>query len=158
MNTSFTIRTKPKRRFFPDWKMEVSHITEVVAQGVRDDKLSFRQTDRSITYHDPCRLGRHSGVYDAPRDILRALSSSFREMEHNREDSYCCGVGAWAGCTPLAKAQRGARLAEAMKVAEVMVTACPKCNIHFRCSLGEPQSPYKVEVTDIIAMAGGALK
>jgi len=144
-------------RFFPDWKVDVKHVTEVVAQGIRDGKLKFRQTDRPVTYHDPCRLGHHSGIYDAPRELLRALSSNFREMEHSRETSYCCGVGAWAGCTPLAKAQRGARLEEAGRVAEVMVTACPKCNIHFRCSLVEPGAPYRVQVADLLTLAGGAL-
>jgi len=145
-------------QFYPDWKMDVKHITEVVADGIREGKLSFNRINRTVTYHDPCRLGRHSGIYDAPREILRALVTNFNEMEHSREDSYCCGVGAWVGCTPLAKLQRHERIKEAEQVADLMVTACPKCNIHFRCSLNEPDASYELEVADLIALAGGALK
>ena len=145
-------------QFYPEWKMEVKHITELVADGIRDGKLSFNEIDRNVTYHDPCRLGRHSNIYDAPGEILRALAPNFKEMRHSREESYCCGVGAWVGCTPLAKLQRHERIKEAEEVADLMVTACPKCNIHFRCSLNEPESEYSIEVADLISLAGGALK
>ena len=72
---------------------EVLHITEYLARLYREGKLKISQTDQALTYHDPCKLGRRGGVLDEPRDIMRDLSSDFREMEPSGVGNWCCGGG-----------------------------------------------------------------
>ncbi|MDZ7696361.1 MAG: (Fe-S)-binding protein [Deltaproteobacteria bacterium] len=88
------------------------------------------QTDKIVTYHDPCDLGRHCGIYDEPRETIRKIAPNFVEMRHNRADALCCGAGggvrgAYAK-NSIAMARR--RLQEAEEVgAEVVLTECNSC-------------------------------
>jgi Fe-S oxidoreductase len=88
------------------------------------------QTDKRVTYHDPCDLGRHCGIYEEPRDIIRKIAPNFVEMEHHHAEALCCGAGggvrgAYAK-NSIAMARR--RLAEAEAVnAEIVLTECNSC-------------------------------
>ena len=107
----------------------IRHISEFLAKTL--DKLPTAKFDGPISFHDPCHLGRHSGIYDEPRDIIERVSGSpIVEMERNRENAMCCGNG--AGLRTLfsehAKKIGAERIRHATNVgAKYLVTSCPFC-------------------------------
>ncbi|WP_175955193.1 (Fe-S)-binding protein [Schaalia sp. Marseille-Q2122] len=106
----------------------------VVAAGAEaaDGAESLDKTPApTITYHDPCYLGRHNRVYEAPRELLGALGVNLVEMPRNRERALCCGAG---GARAWMEETRGIRIADARMVeaastgADIVATACPFCS------------------------------
>lgn len=145
-----------------EWPVEILHMTQLMDELVQEDRLSFTKTvDLTVTYQDPCRLGRHSKEYDAPRAVLKAIPGvKLVEMDRIRENSMCCGVGAYSNCDAQTKFLQQERLEEAASKAENLVTACPHCRIHFSCYLdGRPVDPLPdlkiIDVTDLAAQALG---
>ncbi|HMF34308.1 MAG TPA: (Fe-S)-binding protein, partial [Candidatus Lokiarchaeia archaeon] len=82
-------------KLLDDWDFEVVHSLEVVDELLKSGALQVSQKiDGDITYHDPCHLGRHCGIYDAPRNIINAIrGGNFVEMRRHRNYAYCCGAG-----------------------------------------------------------------
>jgi Fe-S oxidoreductase len=124
-----TFNNKPQYAGVVDKGIKVVHIT----QFLKDFDFDV-QTDKRVTYHDPCDLGRHCGIYEEPREIIRKVAPDFVEMPHNRVDSLCCGAGGGVrGAYPknsLAMSRR--RLQEVEEVgAEVLLTECNSCVHNF---------------------------
>ena len=127
--------------------IEVMHISELISSLIKNNELKFNRAGK-ITYHDPCRLGRHLGIYDAPREVIKSLGELV-EMEKNRDASSCCGVSAWATCEGLSKQIQLERLIEAKSTgADMLITSCPKCLTHLRCAVHN-QLPFEKEKVDI---------
>jgi heterodisulfide reductase subunit D len=153
------------KELFGELPFEVMHITQFLAEQLEKGRLKFeKQLSAHVTYHDPCRLGRHMGEYEAPRKLLKALETvgvKFSEMERTRETALCCGVSAFNYCNDFAKAIRTDRLKEAEKTAESLVTTCSKCQIHFNCLLTERKSSalgqINVKVYDIVTLIAKAM-
>jgi Fe-S oxidoreductase len=107
----------------------VRHISEMLKDEM--GKLPTGSLDGSITYHDPCHLGRHSDIYDAPRQVIESVSgSAVVEMERNRDNAMCCGNG--AGLRTLFRDHSKKVGAERVKQAKAtdakyLVTSCPFC-------------------------------
>jgi Fe-S oxidoreductase len=143
-----------------DW--EVQHIAAFTAEALRNRDLKLNTpVEEKVTYHDPCRLGRVSHIYDEPRYVLSQIPGiEFTEMEYIRENSHCCGVGSFSNCDASTKFLQNDRLEEAAETgAENIVTACPKCRIHLNCYLdGKPIRDLPgLKITDITEIVAKAL-
>jgi len=111
--------------------LQILHSTEYLRELAVSGKLRFKAADISVTYHDPCHLGRHAEVYDAPRALLRAIPGiQLREMKASRELARCCGGGAGVKTAYPEISQKAAirRVREAEGTgASALVTSCPFC-------------------------------
>ncbi len=135
------------RTFSKDYDLgiKVIHISELL------DKLGLK-INADVTYHDPCRLGRHMGVYDVPRGALRANGVELKEMAHNKGNALCCGVSSFMNCGEQTKAMRVMRLDEAQATgAKTMITTCTKCLAHFNCLKNEKEAAkkYDIDIVDL---------
>jgi Fe-S oxidoreductase len=108
----------------------------------RADREALKMKDESpqaceVTYHDSCRMGRFSGLYDEPRRLLSMTRGvTLKEMEFNRGQAPCCGSNLWINCDSLSKKMQMELIGDARKTgAGVMLTACDKCRIHLACAL-----------------------
>jgi Fe-S oxidoreductase len=130
------------------------HYTELLDRLVQDGQLKpVNRLDAKVTYHDPCYLGRHSGIYDAPRRILTSIPGlALTEMQNIRDRSFCCGGGgggSWKeGATRETLGE--IRIKEAMRTgAEVIATACPFCIRMLNDAVGKLGVENKIKVQDI---------
>ncbi len=134
----------------------VYHITQYVDKLISERKLQLpNEFKGKVTYHDPCHLGRHSGVYDAPRNILKKIKGlEFVEMEKNRENSRCCGAGGGykSAFNNFAVNIAAERIRDAEKVgAEIIATACPFCVLNLKHGAKKINSKVKVmDITEIL--------
>jgi heterodisulfide reductase subunit D len=145
-----------------DLGMEVVHIAELLAQKAKDGEFRIPNSESRITtYHDPCRLGRFMGIYDAPRQVIEALGLELVEMEHSGKNALCCGTSCWTNCGAINKQIQVDRLREAQATrAELLVTACPKCQIHFKCALDDATvgEGIGIEIRDLVTLVDEALQ
>lgn len=122
-------------KYFGDLGFEVVHFYDFLAEKLKAGELTLAKSNGVVTYQDPCRLGRMAGIYESPRDVINGVATSFAEMERSRENSVCCGTTGWINCSTCSREIQGNRLTEAMATgAGTLITACPKCNIHFNCA------------------------
>jgi len=141
--------------------VEVLHLTELLADAGVDwasEKVGASSTH--VTYQDPCRLGRHLGVYEAPRQVIEGLGLKLTEMPRHRENALCCGTNGWTHCGAANKQIQADRLREAQSTgAQVLVTACLKCQIHFRCAMQDQQlgEELDIEIKDLATLVAEAL-
>ena len=134
-------------KYFGELPFEVLHMTEFLTRELPGAGLSFRPSSNgAITYQDPCRLGRLTGNYDLPRQLLQLIPDSHLvEMERSRENALCCGTSAWMECSACSKAMQVERLQEAIKTgANTLITACPKCQIHLTCARSNVELDLRV--------------
>jgi Fe-S oxidoreductase len=162
-------------------RYEVVHHTQLLNRLVREKKLvpvtrpaevpgkssnkDVASTAKTVTYHDPCYLGRHNGVYSPPRELIGALPGvQYREMERSKEKSFCCGAG---GARMWMEEKLGTRIntnrtEEALDTgAERIAIGCPFCRVMLSDGLTAAQADGRgeeVEVVDVAQMLLAAVK
>jgi heterodisulfide reductase subunit D len=118
-------------------ELDVIHTSEFINTLIKEGKLEVKKTPKKVTYHDPCHLGRHSGLYNEPRELI-IETCDLVEMDRNREHSRCCGAGAGVKSvfpeTSLKVASK--RIQDADDTgAEILVTTCSFCILNLEDAL-----------------------
>jgi Fe-S oxidoreductase len=125
------------RNDYPKLGMDIEgvyHYTQIISDLIREGKITMtKKIPKRVSFQDPCHLGRYNGIYEAPRDIIKAVPGViFTEMSQNHDEAFCCGSGGgrmWYD-DPQNKKQRIAdvRVAHAKEVnVDIIATACPYC-------------------------------
>ncbi|WP_249679379.1 dimethylglycine demethylation protein DgcB [Pseudomonas abieticivorans] len=138
-----------------DGVYEVLHHSTYMAELVTNGALNLGQhKGASVTYHDPCYLGRYNGEYQAPRDVLKALGIEVREMQRSGFRSRCCGGGGGAPITDIPGKQRipDMRMDDIRETqAEVVAVGCPQCTAMLE-GVVEPR-PLIKDIAELVADA-----
>ncbi len=137
----------------------VEHISQVIARGVTEGKIRLKAAEDKeaiYTYHDPCYLGRHNGIYDIPRDVLDAIPGIKRvEMLKSRDRSFCCGGGGlMLFYEPIEEKRMGQLRVEMAKEAgaTVIVTACPFCMVNMEDAIKTSGLEGEMEAIDLVEL------
>ena len=139
---------------FGELKFKPMHITEFLAEK----DLKLKEYPKTITYHDPCHLGRHSNEYDAPRKIINMIpNAKFVEMEETKDTARCCGGGGGlrAQFPDISKRIAGKRIKGA-EFADLLLTSCPFCVNNLK--LGKEVSDTTIEIKDIVELVDELLE
>jgi Fe-S oxidoreductase len=151
------------KKDYPQDGLQVQHYTQVLAGLIDRGELSFSGSfDKKITYHDPCYLGKHNGVFDEPRQVLKSIPGvELVEMDRSREKSLCCEGGGgrmWLEGTNPGTRLAQQRIQEALDTgAEVLATACPFCLLTLEEAVKHLNAEERLRVMDIAEIAAIAL-
>jgi Fe-S oxidoreductase/nitrate reductase gamma subunit len=149
---------------YPGRPFGVRHYTQVLRELIAARRLAFKNNGTlTVTYHDPCYLGRHNRLFEEPREIIRAIPGiKLVEMPHHGPDSLCCGGGGgrmWQGTDLRGEARMSEiRMKEARDTgAEVLITACPLCLIMLEDAWKTLGLEKDLRVMDLNELVLGAL-
>lgn len=141
---------------YPEFRVdfEVIHVSQYVFELLNEGRLTLtKEYGKKVAYHDPCYLGRHNGVYDEPRGVLKKVPGlELHEMPEAREDSLCCGMGGGRVWAETEKHERfsNMRVEQAIELgAQELVTACPYCITALEDSRLVMNHADDIEVKDI---------
>jgi heterodisulfide reductase subunit D len=152
--------TEDYPRFFgDDYDVEIVLVVELVAELIRDGRLELTQpVERTVTYHDACRLNKRKGIHKEPREILRAIPGlTFKDVDHVTQWSYCSGAGAGLAIErPDLTAEISRRRVERAKALEIdtLVSACVWSERPLT-EQGEKQDVEVVDLMELVAQAAG---
>ncbi|HME54164.1 MAG TPA: (Fe-S)-binding protein [Candidatus Lokiarchaeia archaeon] len=143
-----------------NFDFQVMHAIELVDELIQNGQLQINnKLDAIITYHDPCHLGRHARIFDAPRRVIEAINQSgVKEMRRNRQYAYCCGAGGGvkSGFPDLALEIAQERIQEAEETgAKYLATTCPFCIVNLRDAAQSLGS--QIEVVDLLELVKKAI-
>jgi heterodisulfide reductase subunit D len=140
------------------YDLKVMHTTEYLAALIRQGRLELNELDAVVTYHDPCDLGRNSGIYEAPREIIRSIPGvEFVEMKHHHQDALCCGGGGnLQSVDPELAADIARMRLEEIKAtgADIVVSACQQCEQMLIAAVRDAKLPIRVmDISQLIIEA-----
>ena len=137
---------------------KITHIFDLLEREIDKGAVGFKKFNHRITFQDPCRLSRFEDSADLPRRLINKLNPvAFNEMQDHGASAICCGNSAWTGCDSFSKALQVKRIGQAHDTgSDLLVTACPKCQIHLRCAmedpfLGEELGMEMMDLTSVLA-------
>ncbi len=145
---------------------DVYHYTQMIEELVMSGELDLDGLAYTVTYHDPCHLGRFNGEYEAPRAVIEATGCELREMPRNRQDSFCCGGGGggiWMDFDEDPKPSEE-RLREATEDVEdgsdveKFVVACPQCMTMYEDGRKTGGYEDEVEIVDVAELVAEAIE
>ena len=144
------------------WKGKVLHYTEFIDDLIQEGKLKFSNSlTKTVTFHDPCFLGRYNGIYESPRNILGAIPGlKLVEMAKMKDQSECCGGGGGGNWLDIPAGERIAerRVAQAVETgADILAVACPFCLTMFEDAVKAKGYEGKLEVKQIIELVKEAV-
>lgn len=143
------------KRLGIDYEIKTKHYSELIAEKIRSGEFRFtHEVNERVTWHDSCHIGRVSGVYEEPREVIKAIPGvSFAEMPFSREEAHCCGSVLTLIKEPAVAAEVGkTRLDEALEVkADSVLALCPCCEFQFRVTKEKKQMP--VGIHDLASFA-----
>jgi Fe-S oxidoreductase len=148
---------------YGDMPWPVQHYTQLLAEMIDGGKLAFAgEVRKKVTYHDPCFLGKHNGIYDEPRHILRSIPGvEFQDLDRSRERSVCCEGGGgrmWAEGTNVEERLAHQRVRDAVDLgAEVLAVACPFCLLTLEDAVKILGLDDKLQVMDIMELVAQAM-
>ncbi|MHA1377944.1 MAG: (Fe-S)-binding protein [Candidatus Helarchaeota archaeon] len=125
------------KELFGELPYEVIHASQFILDLIKEGKLKLTKTvNKTVTYHDPCHLGRHTGIYEPPREILKSIPGiKLVEMERHHQHAWCCGAGGGVKSQfpDLANKIAEDRIEEANQTgAEILATMCPFCGTNLK--------------------------
>ena len=141
---------------------DILHTSQFFENLIKNETIKLKPLDMSVTYHDPCSLGRHSNVYNAPRNVLKAIPNlELIELPMNRDYARCCGGGGglWSFNNNASLNSTKTRLIKDLTPTNVksLTTACPQCQLNFRFASrtknfdNEPLKIY--DITELLELA-----
>ena len=143
--------------------LDVVHHSQYISDLIKDGKIEPEPwMDDDVTYHDPCYLGRHSGEYDAPRDVIQSIMRDGKlvEMEQNKKESFCCGAGGGNMWYEIKTGERinKNRFNQAVETkAKTVAAACNFCNIMLEDGMKVTGNDQDMQVLDIAEMVSKGL-
>ena len=147
-------RDYPEHGIKIDFK--VTHLYELLENEIDKGAVDFKKINRKLTFQDSCRLNQLKRPTDLARKLIRRLKpAGFTEMRDNGSAAICCGNCAWTGCDAYSKSLQVKRLKQALETgSDLLVTACPKCQIHLNCAMEDPflGEKLKLELTDLTSV------
>ena len=132
--------------------LDVIHISQLLDKLIKEGKIKISKKDFDVTYHDACHLGRHSGVFDEPREVIKSVANLI-EMENNRESSLCCGAGGGvkSAYPEIANQMAELRINQAKQTGcSTLVTPCPFCKLNL-----ENEDMEVLDLTEFLVKYGG---
>ena len=145
---------------------EVKHITEILVELLKNNEIPFKSYEVEpikVTYHDPCHLGRHMGLYDIPRELISKIPGiELIEMKRIKQNAWCCGAGGGVKSQfpELALDIAKERVKEAIETgAAILTTSCPFCigNLNDAYNSLDSADKEKIKVTDILDLVASKL-
>ncbi len=141
---------------------EVYSVAEYVGKAVQEGRLKLRKgAGEKVTYHDPCKIGRHGGVFDEPRAAIKALGLDLKEMESHAKTNYCCGGGGGQFLIERAKPLRQRAFEIKMREvddsgAQAVLTACNSCRLNYLN--GGANANWKTPVRSLVEVVAANLE
>ncbi len=154
-----TLKETYHKKFGIDHGIEVLHLPEFLLQKINDGEIEFNnEINMKITYHDPCHIGRHMGIYEQPREVLQKIPGiELIEMPRNRHNAWCCGSGGGvrSAFKDLSSFAANERIKEAKETeTSAIVSCCPFCLNQFKTNIDDDE----IQTFDLSELVNKAIK